>query len=95
MGGSIDPKGESLVSQMESALATAESHNIPIDKLKSPADPVNKLQPALEVIVALQQENAFRRSQVESSVRLIGRRLLEMALPEELLENKQDVGRYS
>ncbi len=91
MGGSIDPKGESLVSQLERALATAESDNIPIDKLNLAADSVNKLQPALELIVALQQENAKMRLQIESSVRLIGRRLLEMALREEQIQKKQEL----
>ena len=43
LGGSIDPKGESLVSQVESALATADLDKIPIDKLNLAADSVNRL----------------------------------------------------
>jgi len=91
LGGSIDPKGESLVSQVESALATANSDNIPIDKLNLAADSVNKLQPALQLIVALQQENAKMRSQVEAAERLIGRRLIEMALRSEQIQKKQEL----
>ncbi len=91
LGGSIDPKGESLVTQVERALATADSDNIPVDKLNLAADTVNKLQPALQLVVALQQENAKMRSQLESAERVIGRRLIEMAIREEQIQKKQEL----
>jgi hypothetical protein len=91
LGGIIDPKGQKLVSQVESAVATASPENIPVKKLNLAAGDVNKLHSALELITSLQQSNAQLRSQLEAAERLIGRRLLEMAQREEQTQKKQEL----
>ena len=83
LGGIIDPNGSKLVKQVENALAAASPEPIAVNQLSRRDKAVNKLDQ--------QSENAFLLKQLEASVRLIGRRLLEMTLREEQTQKKQEM----
>jgi len=83
LGGITDPKGDSLVSQVESALAAASPEHIAVNELSRRDKAVNRL--------SQQSENAFLRDRLETAERLIGRRLLDMALREEQTQKKQEM----
>jgi len=83
LGGIIDPNGSELVRQVESAIATASPEHIAVNELELADKVVNKLDQ--------QSENAFLLKRLETAERLIGRRLLEMALREEQTQKKQEM----
>ena len=91
LGGIIDPKGESLVSQVESAIATILPEIKSVNEFNLSPKPVNKLARAFEESGALQQENAQLLKQLEATERLSGRRLFEMAHREEQTQKKQEL----
>jgi len=83
LGSILDTNGNLLRRQVESALATASPEHIAVNQLSRRAKAVNKLDQ--------QSENAFLLKRLETAERLIGRRLLEMALREEQTQKKQEL----
>ncbi len=83
LGSILDTNGDSLRRQVESALATASPEHIAVNQLSRRDKAVNKLDQ--------QSENAFLLKRLETAERLIGRRLLEMALREEQTQKKQEM----
>jgi len=83
LGSILDTNGDSLRRQVESALATASPEHIAVNQLSRRDKAVNKLDQ--------QSENAFLLKRLETAERLIGRRLLEMALREEQTQKKQEL----
>ncbi len=91
LGGIIDPNGSKLVKQVENALAAASPEPIAVNQLSRRDKAVNNLDQRSDSSRTLQSENAFLLKQLEASVRLIGRRLLEMTLREEQTQKKQEM----
>ncbi len=87
----LDPKGEKLVSQVENAIATILPEIKSVNEFNLSPKPVNNLARAPNSGGALQQENAQLLKRLETAERLIGRRLLEMALREEQTQKKQEM----
>jgi len=83
LGSILDTNGDSLRNQVESAITAASPENIAVNELKLADKAVNKLDQ--------QSENAFLLKRLETAERLIGRRLLEMALREEQTQKKQEM----
>jgi len=91
LGSILDTNGDSLRSQVESALAAASPEHIAVNELECRHKAVNNLDQRADSSKTLQSENAFLLKQLEASVRLIGCRLLEMALREEQTPKKQEM----
>jgi len=91
LGSILDTNGDSLRNQVESAIAAASPENIAVNELKLADKGVNKLDQRSDSSRTIQSENAFLLKQVETAERLIGRRLLEMALREEQTQKKQEM----
>jgi len=83
LGSILDTNGDSLRHQVESALAAASPEKIAVNELSRGDKAINKLDQ--------QSENAFLLKRLETAERLIGRRLLEMALREEQTQKKQEL----
>ncbi len=83
LGSILNTNGDSLRHQVESALAAASPEQIAVNELSRGDKAINKLDQ--------QSENAFLLKRLETAERLIGRRLLEMALREEQTQKKQEL----